>query len=439
MRRPKRPPAWRDLITARLLPHIQQVGPETPYRPWDEFRRRPTPAGLSPEEHWAVTKLARAGMRRELPLMDISGEPFSFALPDEVLRSVDWITRHSSGQIIGPPSAMTDDSRDRYIVSSLMAEAITSSQMEGAATTFAVAKEMLRTGRRPRTHDERMIVNNYQAMRHIGTLRGERLTPELVCEIHRIVTEDTLDDPAGAGRLQLPGEPRVVVADTLGEVLHQPPPAEELPERLARLCAFANGEDERVYVPPAIRAIIVHFMLAYDHPFRDGNGRTARALFYYSMLNQGFWLIEFVSISRLLKGAQARYGRSFLHSEDDEGDLTYFTVYQLEILKRAITDLHDYIKRKAEESDRLRRALSGRAGEFNHRQLAILDRAIKQQSARFTVASHASSHNVASQTARTDLRELESRGLLLRVSHGRGHAWVPVEGLANLLSSPPVG
>jgi Fic family protein len=75
----------------------------------------------------------------------------------------------------------------------------------------------------------------------------------------------------------------------------------DLPERMRALCAFANmrtGVDG--FVHPIVRAIILHFMLAYDHPYVDGNGRTARALFYWSALKDGYWLIEYVSISRII-------------------------------------------------------------------------------------------------------------------------------------------
>jgi len=204
-------------------------------------------------------------------------------------------------------------------------------------------------------------------------------------------------------------------------------------ERLTRLCDFTNGAPEGVYVPPALRAIITHFMLAYDHPFVDGNGRTARALFYYSMLNQGYWLVEFVSISRLLKAAPAQYGRSFLYSEDDEGDLTYFVIHQLELLQRAISDLHAHVQRKADKQNRLRAAIGGRVGVFNERQLAVLQYVIEHRSATLTVSSHAASHNVVLQTARNDLGDLEGKGLLAKIRQGRGYAWTAVEGLDGLL------
>ena len=90
--------------------------------------------------------------------------------------------------------------RNRHLVNSLIEEAITSSQLEGAATTRRVAKEMLQTGRDPRTQDERMIWNNYQAMEFVGDHRDDEITPDLMRELHAVVTDGTLSDPAEAGR-----------------------------------------------------------------------------------------------------------------------------------------------------------------------------------------------------------------------------------------------
>jgi Fic family protein len=396
------------------------------YLPWDELRNRRPPDGLTKAEWWAVLKIGRTAMQRPLPLLDKNGRNFTYALPDEALRGIELVDKQTSGRI-GVPAPVRPEAptRERYVINSLIEEAITSSQMEGAATTRKVAKEMLRSGRNPRTRDERMILNNYLGMLQVRELRHERLTPSMVTEFHRIVTDGTLDNPADCGRLQLPGEHRVVVVDQLDEVMHEPPAAVELPERLDRLCQFANGDLDASYVPPVVRAILLHFMLAYDHPFVDGNGRTARLLFYWSMLSQDYWLAEFLPISRLLKQAPAQYGRSFIHCEQDGGDLTYFVLYQLRIAMRAIDDLHRYLDRKVAETQQVRQALKAVSHRFNPRQLALLENAIKHSDARYTVVSHSRSHGVVAQTARNDLQGLEAQGYLTRGAAGRGYAWAP--------------
>src|SRR5262249_46303965 len=154
-----------------------------------------------------------------------------------------------------------------------------------------VAKEMLRTGRAPATDDERMVLNNYQTMQDIREYKDQPLTKELVFRIHRLITNETLKDPTAAGRFRRDDQHRVV-GDEYGEVFPEPPPAAELEERMAAMCDFANGKTPEGFIHPVLRAIILHFWLAYDHPFVDGNGRTARALFYWSMLRHNFWLCE---------------------------------------------------------------------------------------------------------------------------------------------------
>lgn len=400
------------------------------YLPWDKLRFKSPPGDLTHEEWWFAIRLARRSVQRSIGgLRDIAGRPFSYCLPDEVLAAVDDITRDASGSITISEQVTNPASRDRYVVSSLIEEAITSSQLEGAATTRKVAKDMLRNGRQPRDRSERMIFNNFHAMQRITELRDTALTPELVCEIHRIVTDGTLDNPNRAGRLQDDDDDRIAVWDEFGTLLHQPPPVAELPARLRRLCEFADGGGSTHYMPAVLRAITVHFMVGYDHYFEDGNGRTARALFYWVMLRNGYWLTEFLTISRILKKAPAQYGRSYLLTEQDDGDLTYFFIYHLAVINRAIKDLHEYLAEKAESLREMNRAIQASPGEYNHRQLALLEHAIKEPTGYFTTRSHARSHQVAGETARQDLLDLEDKGLLERFKIGRQFAWAPVDDL----------
>lgn len=402
------------------------------YLPWDKIRFKEPPADLSRTEWWLGIKFTRRQMQRVLPLIDANGQPFTFALPDIVLRAVEEIVRDASGQIAISEQVTDRATRDRYLVNSLIEEAISSSQLEGAATTRKVAKEMIRAGRRPRDRDERMILNNYKAMRFIGDVREQKLTPELILEIHKIVTKDTLDNPDAAGRFQYEHEDRIGVFTDTGVQLHEPPPASELPERIERLCSFANGETENGYIPPVLRAITLHFMIGYEHPFEDGNGRTARALFYWSMLNQGYWLTEFIVISSVLKKAPSRYARSYVYTED-ENDLTYFHIYQLEVLQRAIKQLHSYLAAKMSEVRDTQRAISSAPSLFNERQAAIIERALNLTNSRFTAKSHMTSHNVVYETARQDLMGLEKLGLLEKRRVGREFVWSPAADVGHRL------
>ena len=409
---------------------------DSQYLPWDKLRYKQPPEGLTHEEWWLGVRMARDSMQRPLPLYDVKGHAFSYAISDDVLRLVDEISRKASGQIAVSEQVTNPSTRDRYVVSSLIEEAITSSQLEGAATSRPVAKEMIRTGRPPKDRSERMILNNYLAMRRVSAMRDEQFSPELILELHRIVTEGTLDDPASAGRVQSDPDPRerVAIYSDENQVLHIPPPVDQLESRMQQLCDFANsGNDAKPWIPPVLRAVTIHFMAGYDHYFEDGNGRTSRALFYWSMLKQGYWLTEYLTISKILKNAPSQYVRSFMLTEQDGGDLTYFFAYHLRIIQRALRELDDYLSRKVRELRETRVLLSATPGEYNYRQLAILELAIKDSESSFLVQSHAQSHNVSDETARHDLLNLESRGLLLRSKVGKRFVWTPSPKLAETL------
>lgn len=231
----------------------------------------------------------------------------------------------------------------------------------------------------------------------------------------------------------------VVLSRGDGRVLHEPPPAEQLPQRLQAMCDFANGVDDGDrFIHPVVRSILLHFWLAYDHPFVDGNGRTARALFYWSRRAHRYWLVEYLSISRILRAAPSQYSRSFLYSESDDGDTTYFLLYQLEVIERAIDELHAYLRRKARDIRELEQRI-GDAPDLNHRQLALLRDALRHPDREYLIAAHAAYHRVTHETARVDLAALVERGLLRRIGSGKPHRYVPVPGLERKLRAAPEG
>lgn len=353
-------------------------------------------------------------------------------LVDPIAEYLHYIDLRAGGLIQMPEQITNPETRDQYYVGSLIEEAITSSQLEGAVTTRRVAKEMIRAGRAPRDRSEQMILNNFKTMQQISKVKGKSLTKALVFELHRFVTEKTLDDPSAAGQFRLPHEKRVVGED-YGQVFHDPPDEKELDHRMEAMCAFANHKTPKGFMHPVIRAITLHFWLAYDHPFVDGNGRTARALFYWSMLNSGFWLCEYISISHIILKAPVQYARAFLHTETDDNDLTYFVLYHLDVIRRAIEELHDYIQRKTEQIRKLERELRTIL-VLNHRQRALISHALRHPDQRYTIKWHRVNQNIVYQTARTDLLNLRDRGFFESKKIGKSWVFTPVPNLDEKLS-----
>jgi len=444
MRLPEHAPSLEDsfaqLAPTRIGAVMRQANPlpTGKYLHWDELRRRPAPEGLTHAEWWAAVTVGRISSFQQLPLLDKNGKPFAFATPSPVAIDLHHIDRDAAGHIRATAGAPLQEDSQRYLISSLIEEAITSSQLEGASTTRKVAATMLRSGRKPRDLSEKMIFNNYQAMEHLRSLRDVKLTPAQVLELHRILTEDTLENAEDAGRYRRDDAVHVVdVRDNTA--LHSPPPHTELPERMQRLCAFANADEASLpFVHPVLRAILLHFMIGYDHPFADGNGRTARALFYWSMARSGYWLMEYTSISHILRKAPAKYMRAYLHTETDKNDTTYFLLHQLQTICQAIAALHEYVARKSceqKETERLLAASPTLRGRFNHRQTALLNHALRNAGEAYRVDAHQRSHAVVYQTARRDLLDLEALSLLEKTKQGNAFVFYAPADLRDRLNA----
>lgn len=149
----------------------------------------------------------------------------------------------------------------------------------------------------------------------------------------------------------------------------------------------------------------------------------ARALFYWSMLRQGYWLTEFLSISKILREAPAKYSYSFLYTESDENGMTYFIDFQLRVIRRVIDEFRTYIAEKTAELRKVDKILPQNTNlktRLNPRQYSLLIHALKHPDFVYKIAEHRRIHGVAYDTARKDLLELaDSLGLLQKQISGK--------------------
>lgn len=449
MRKPAEAPGWQQVwqelsaVDKSGVPNIARLLQNTEfaalvrrandgYVHWHKLRYLPMPEGITPLQVWAGAKMARISQRQALPLsLYAMGQQIGYWIPPQHQEWLHEIDKKAGGTISSSIADVPEDN-DRYLFNSLMEEAIASSRLEGAATTREKAKKLLRTARRPRTRSEQMIVNNYNAILEIRDAKSEQLTPEFLCHIQEVLTKDTLDDASAAGRFRVNADQVRVEDSVTQEVLHYPPDADTIKERLDELCAFAN-QKSKPFIHPVIKAIALHFTIGFVHPFVDGNGRTARAIFYWYMLKRGYWLFEYLPLSRILIKAPSQYERAYLYTED-EGDLTYFTHFNLRTILQALRDLYDYIGRQQAELREATKLLDAYPG-LNHRQAGIITQALKHQNRRFLIQQHAGMYHISYATARADLLGLEQAGLLQKVEDGKRLVFYATEDMLTSLRS----
>lgn len=388
------------------------------YLHWDKFKYHKIPSDFTHEDLWFYLKILRSGNLKEVPLKDRENQPFRYWIPDGIFRGLTEIDRLLGAEfVVGDQPGMPP--REKYIIKSLMEEAIASSQIEGAATSVEVAKEMLRTQRKPTNKHEQMIMNNWLLMRFIRENYKQELTLPLLFQIHRMITDKTLD-PVEAGRFR---EKDNIVVRYNDEVVHRPPLAKHLPERMKTFLEFANKDDDAHWVHPIVKAAVLHFWLAYDHPFTDGNGRTARGLLFWYLLNRGYSLIQYISISKYIVRAPSRYVRTYLYTETDDNDLTYFIHFNVRQIRKAVEDLRRYILIQQQEVAKSAKLLREYRG-LNLRQRNLMFHAIQHHDTVYTIQAHRNTNGIAYDTARKDLLELARLGLLVQEKRGKEFVFV---------------
>ncbi len=369
------------------------------YYYWDKVKHLKTPPKVKPSEVWVIAKLRRMNTPFKLKFGKYE---FSWFLNSRIQKSLHFFDLNIGGSLESR-SLIPKDEKNRYLISSIMEEAIASSQIEGAVTSRKIAKEMLRKNNPPKNLSEQMIFNNYGTIQKILEIKDMNLTVEKIVQIHKLISSNTLVDKNDEGAFRKTNDINVVdVVD--GSIVYCPPDFKEIGELINDLCLFFNTDTKSAFIHPIIKGCIIHFMIGYIHPFVDGNGRTARALFYWYLLKNGYWLTEYLSISKLILKSKAQYAKAFQYTEIDGNDLTYFIDYKLRTMELSFESLRQYIQLKIDEKRKIAEFIKLQG--INDRQALILKWFYEEPDLLLTVKEVETRIGVSNQTARTDLLNL---------------------------------
>jgi fido (protein-threonine AMPylation protein) len=206
-----------------------------------------------------------------------------------------------------------------------------------------------------RNRDEQEMRNGVEVMAWIDHLTAHLDVPinlNLVCYFNKLVLRRT-DRDFWAGRIRSTvdwhepedwARPRAIVAQDMpglavadietGALITAFPPDSEVGPLLDGLLGWLNSEDAES-LDPVERAAVFHHEFTRIHPFRDGNGRTARALMTLILRREGF-AYEVLVLQRLLDENRVAYIKALRTA--DEGDLTDWIVFLAQMLRKAIIE-----------------------------------------------------------------------------------------------------
>ena len=104
---------------------------------------------------------------------------------------------------------------------------------------------------------------------------------------------------------------------------------EKVPEFMKSLIAFVNAEDD---INDLIKAAIIHFYIAFVHPYFDGNGRMARLVHLWFLIQKGYKYALFIPFSSQNEKSRKAYYAAFTTVEENKKisgkiDVTPFILY----------------------------------------------------------------------------------------------------------------
>lgn len=366
---------------------------------------------------WYLIRQIRKISSVEIPIKAENGMHFTWYRPlytDKYLREIDM---YMGGAFLADTTTSVQNSnRQKYLARGIVEESIASSQLEGADTASKYAKKMLTEKIRPRNKSEQMIVNNYRVMKKIeDEYKDHELSLYLLQTLQSELTEKTLDSEYLPGELRKDSDGIIVNYDT--RVAHVPPKADFVKHELERLVAYANDDSD--FIHPVIKAIQLHFWIGYLHPFPDGNGRLARAVFYWYLFRHNYWAIGYTPISMMLKRSQHSYTYAYIYAEQDDYDFTYFYDYNLRCILKAIKAFNEHIEKKKSENEGVSRVIKTKYPMLNNRQVDTLKFLASGNDMSTSGTSYSVMHGVTLRTAYRDLKGLKGLGLVFSYSDGK--------------------
>ena len=328
-------------------------------------------------------------------------------------------TRDQLDSYIDLPDPFTGDLKRHILAESVHY----STKIEGNTLTREQVHSLLSGEKVDAPEDQIQEVQNYrEAIDFIQSLVVEEfdyIRNDIIRSIHFMLTKSLPGDYAPG---QFRSDQNYVVDRNTNRRIFLPPSHDRVVPLMAELVEWVNQMDE---LPPVYKAALAHLNLVAIHPFKDGNGRTARVLESLIMYMGGYKSEELVSLESYYGKDTQGYYRALSSALGPEyrppRDVTPWIDYYVDAHARQAEEALYEIREFHVELEEFHEALA--AQDLSFWQVGTLWLTCRR--GQLSNRAYRNTTNRSNISAWNDFKVLMGKGWIERIGRGRSVTYIP--------------
>lgn len=264
-----------------------------------------------------LIELLKGSMYKSLPIRDFKGENLVY------LDNLTQISMNSVKLLLTPQSNVGG-----YGLKAMEDEIHSTFTIENINSSRESIRRIL-NGYAPTNDDEDRIYGMKKGLEFISDL-SNKITEANLNRLYQLTIGEFLEEDNKLLPDQFYRHDTVYIVGD--KVEHEGLPFKMLPEYMSELIEFI---DQNSKMNELLKAAAIHFYIAYLHPYFDGNGRMARLIHLWYLVQQGYSSAMFIPFSKYVNESRKAYYSSYTLIEQNEKisgviDITPFLIYFIE-------------------------------------------------------------------------------------------------------------
>lgn len=265
-----------------------------------------------PDDFNEFVEILKSSYYKYLPLKDFKGEPLAYL-------------NSSTGVNLSAVKLLYTPQNSAYGAKAIEDEIVATSAIESIDFSRDSVRKILK-GYAPKDEEEDRILGLKNGFEFISN-KYNKITEENIYKLYMMSIGNFLDDENKLKDGKYYRHDSVYVMSD--KIEHSGINSSKLPEYMSDFVSFANSEDK---INELVKATMLHFYIAYIHPYFDGNGRMARLIHMWYLIQKGYETTLFIPFSNYIEKSRKKYYDAYTLVEENYKlsgvlDITPFLLY----------------------------------------------------------------------------------------------------------------